>query len=130
MKELRSSKGFTLIELLIVVVIIGILATVLISRFSGVKDSAYIAHINTCAERIKTAAVAFQAASPTNTAATSLADCQKIDPDLWNGANADGLSINWGASPVEITHSKIKAAGIKATVDLTTGAVVAANITN
>ena len=129
MRSLRSAKGFTLIELLIVVVIIGILATVLISRFTGVKDSAYVAHINTAAERIKTASQAFAAANPAGTAAASLADCQKMDPDLWTGANADGLTIDWTKSPVEVTHSKIKTAGIKATVDLSTGTVVAASLT-
>ena len=59
MKNLRSNKGFTLIELLIVVVIIGILATILISRFTGAKDSAYLAHSNTMADAIKTAALSY-----------------------------------------------------------------------
>ncbi len=129
MRSLRSAKGFTLIELLIVVVIIGILATVLISRFSGVKDSAYVAHINTCAERIKTSSQAFAAANPAGTAATGLADCLKMDDGLWDGANADGLTIDWGKTPVEVTHSKIKTAGVKATVNLSTGVVVAASLT-
>jgi prepilin-type N-terminal cleavage/methylation domain-containing protein len=128
MRSLRSAKGFTLIELLIVVVIIGILATVLISRFTGVKDSAYVAHINTCAERIKTASQAFAAANPAGTAATGYADCAKMDPDLWENANADGLTITWGATTT-ITHSKIKTAGIQATVNLSTGVVVAASLT-
>ena len=37
----RNSKGFTLIELLIVVVIIGILATIAIPQFASTKEKAF-----------------------------------------------------------------------------------------
>ncbi len=42
---MRDNKGFTLIELLIVVVIIGILATVVIPQFSKVRERAYNATV-------------------------------------------------------------------------------------
>jgi prepilin-type N-terminal cleavage/methylation domain-containing protein len=39
----RSRKGFTLIELVVVVLVIGILATIVIAKFLTAKESAYIA---------------------------------------------------------------------------------------
>jgi len=42
---MRNKKGFTLIELLIVVVIIGILASIAIPKFANTKDKAYLAQM-------------------------------------------------------------------------------------
>ena len=40
---MRNSRGFTLIELIIVVVIIGILASIAIPKFGNTKEKAYVA---------------------------------------------------------------------------------------
>jgi type IV pilus assembly protein PilA len=42
---MSNKKGFTLIELLIVVVIIGILASIAIPKFATTKDKAYVAQM-------------------------------------------------------------------------------------
>jgi prepilin-type N-terminal cleavage/methylation domain-containing protein len=42
---MHNKKGFTLIELLIVVVIIGILASIAIPKFANTKDKAYLAQM-------------------------------------------------------------------------------------
>jgi prepilin-type N-terminal cleavage/methylation domain-containing protein len=43
--HLKSSDGFTLIELLLVVVVIGILATIAIPKFSVMREKSYVAAV-------------------------------------------------------------------------------------
>jgi prepilin-type N-terminal cleavage/methylation domain-containing protein len=51
---LQDRKGFTLIELLIVVVIIGILATIAIPRFSSTREKAFLAAMKSDLRNLQT----------------------------------------------------------------------------
>ncbi len=131
MRGLRSSKGFTLIELLIVVVIIGILATVLISRFSGVKGSAYLAHCNTLADQIKLATLAYSASRIDGAIPADIAAMTKIDPDLSNwsgGASYNDMTVAVAAGVATIDHALITET-TKASVILATGVLTPASLT-
>jgi type IV pilus assembly protein PilA len=52
---MRAVRGFTLIELLIVVVIIGILASIAIPKFSNTKEKAYVAAMKSDLRNLVTA---------------------------------------------------------------------------
>jgi len=54
-----SRNGFTLIELLIVVVIIGLLATIAIPKFSNTKEKAYVGAMKSDLRNLATAEEAF-----------------------------------------------------------------------
>ena len=54
-----SQRGFTLVELLIVVVIIGLLATIAIPKFANTKEKAYIASMKSDLRNLATAEEAF-----------------------------------------------------------------------
>jgi type IV pilus assembly protein PilA len=131
MRGLRSKKGFTLIELLIVVVIIGILATVLISRFSGVKGSAYLAHCNTLADQIKLATLAYTASRIDGEVATTVTQLGTIDPDLLNwetGAEYNDMTVTIANDVATIEHGLITEL-TNAQVDMITGEVTPASLT-
>ena len=55
----KSQRGFTLIELLIVVVIIGILASIAIPKFVNTKEKTYVAQMKSDLRNLATAEEAF-----------------------------------------------------------------------
>lgn len=56
---MQSRRGFTLIELLIVVVIIGILASIAIPKFVNTKEKTYVASMKADLRNLSTAEEAF-----------------------------------------------------------------------
>ena len=66
--------GFTLIELMIVVVIIGLLASIAIPKFGSTKEKAYIASMKSDLRNLVTAEEAYFADS---TAYTDITDCAR-----------------------------------------------------
>src|SRR5690349_23964395 len=59
MARAHRGSGFTLVELLIVVVIIGILATMAIPRFQSTKGKAYLASLKSDLKNLSTAQESF-----------------------------------------------------------------------
>jgi prepilin-type N-terminal cleavage/methylation domain-containing protein len=68
---MRKAQGFTLIELLIVVVIIGILASIAIPKFASVKEKAYIAGMKSDLRNLVTAQESYFADNVTYASATT-----------------------------------------------------------
>ena len=64
-KLVKKTKGFTLIELIVVIAILGILAAVLIPRFTGFQERARRTQALVDAKQIATAIDAFQVESAT-----------------------------------------------------------------
>ena len=120
MSRLRSRKGFSLIELLIVVVIIGILATILISRFSGAKEAAYVASINSVAQQLSQAVMAYNSLQTDGNVANTIAEVQTIAEDL--ALTMDQVTLTAGDTWL-VDHSQTTA---QATVNATTGVLTAA----
>ena len=92
---MRTRRGFTLIELLIVVVIIGLLASIAIPKFVNTKQKSYVAQMKSDLRNLATAQEAFFYDSIYYT--TSLSALNKFQPSAGvlvtvNEATAAGWS--------------------------------------
>lgn len=101
----HSRLGFTLIELLIVVVIIGILATVAVGRFEKVKRRGHIAAVQSDLRNLSVAQEAYHTEHITYTSNLSdLTFTQTSGVTITiNAADARG----WGATAIHVADATI-----------------------
>jgi len=91
-----SRNGFTLIELLIVVVIIGLLATIAIPKFSNTKEKAYVGAMKSDLRNLATAEEAFFYDSTKYT--TNLALMNNFNPSAGVSMSLNATASGWSAS--------------------------------
>ena len=87
-----SKRGMTLIELLIVVVIIGILASIAIPKYSSVRNKAYIATVTSDLKILASQQEAYQ--SDTQFYASDWADLTELS--ITEGVNISINEVNLG----------------------------------
>ena len=103
--------GFTLIELMIVVVIIGLLASIAIPKFANTKEKAYIASMKSDLRNLVTAEEAYFADS---TAYTDITDCARPPAPgaaAWcpsTGNTLDKLKARQGGWTAQISNANTK----------------------
>ena len=95
----RDTSGFTLLELLIVMVIMGILVLISIPRFTGARDKAYRAQMQTDLRTLVTAEEAYYDDNQTYTTQVNLLDYNK-NPNV----TINVLEANGSGYSAEATH--------------------------
>lgn len=103
----NARAGFTLIELLIVVVIIGILATIAIPKFAATKDKAKLAGVRSDLRNIMTAQEAYWADFTTF---ATLAQLQAATNFTLSGASTGSITATTSGYTATITNSSITSA--------------------
>jgi type IV pilus assembly protein PilA len=97
-------KGFTLIELLIVVVIIGILASIAIPKFANTKMKAYTAAMKSDLRNLVTAEESFFSDSVTYIV---YGDTTKLRFRPSQGVSTPNITIGQGYWSATVTHSQM-----------------------
>lgn len=117
--RVRNTAGFTLIELLIVVVIIGILASIAVRKFAATKDKAKLASIRSDLRNVMTAQEAYFA--DFNTYAT-LGQLQTATNYTFSGGNSAAVTATVTGYTATITNSSISSSITKCEVQVGAGA--------
>lgn len=100
---MRDTRGFTLIELIIVVVIVGILASIAIPHYSAVKERAYLAAVKTDLKNLSISEEAYASSnggqyfSHTYTTTSDSANTFGVSPNVSITATASGTN-GWRAT--------------------------------
>jgi prepilin-type N-terminal cleavage/methylation domain-containing protein len=116
---IRSKSGFTLIELLIVVVIIGILATIAIPKFAATKDKSKLASVRTDLRNVMTAQEAYWADFGTF---ATIAQLQSATNYTFSLGNSAAISPSVSGYTATITNSTITSTLDECTVQVGGGA--------
>lgn len=105
MFSLKKQKGFTIVELLIVIVVIGILATLVIVTFSGIQQKGRDSQRKTDINALQSHVEAYYAQTGTyptaamiNDTAWRAANMKGLDPESLKDPKAAGADLNAGAS--------------------------------
>lgn len=97
-------RGFTLVELLIVVVIVGILASIAIPKFDNTKPRAYTAAMKSDLRNLVTAEEAFFSDSSSY---VIWGDTTKLKFRPSTGVSTPAITIGPGYFMAKVTHSQI-----------------------
>lgn len=107
MKKALSSGGFTLIELIMVIVILGILATVAVPRFLDLSGNAQTAAAESIAASLSSASSMNAAACKVKNAGAlpAITTCASAVILLEGGALPNGYTVGGTAPSCTVTHT-------------------------
>jgi type IV pilus assembly protein PilA len=103
----KQRAGFTLIELLIVVVIIGILATIAIPKFASTKDKAKLASVKTDLRNIMTSQEAYFADYGTFASLAQLQGATNYTFSTGNSASIAAIVSGYTATVTNATITSV-----------------------